>query len=170
MPGAADAADDEGRCLKAEVEILRNHARQIATAPAQLLPQTDASPLHKEGAEGTESLQAHSPDQTLASQQQQQQQGEPQRSGSASEMELAAVEQGLSALDEQITAAALRYKTSQQLGCAHSSDGYRQTSLLGQFGRGVQAPVCIKAAIICTLSTSDFAAQLVCPPMLCTSS
>lgn len=98
MPGAADAADDEGRCLKAEVEILRSHARQNATALAQLVPQTNASPLHQEGAKGTNSLQTHSPDQ----------QGEPQGSGSASEMELAAVEQGLSALDEQITAAALR--------------------------------------------------------------
>jgi hypothetical protein len=125
MPGAADAADDEGRCLKAEVEILRSHARQNATALAQLVPQTNASPLHQEGAKGTNSLQTHSPDQMLPTHQQQwqwqdqqqqqqqqdqqqRQQGEPQGSGIASEMELAAVEQGLSALDEQITAAALR--------------------------------------------------------------
>ncbi len=131
MSGAADAADDEGRCLKAEVEILRSHARQNATALAQLVPQTDALPLRQEGANGTDSLQMYSPDQTLATQQQwqghqqqqqvqqqqqqqklqwqeEQQQGEAQGSGSASDMELAAVEQGLSALDEQITAAALR--------------------------------------------------------------
>ena len=112
-PGAADAADDEGRCLKAEVEILRSHARQNATALAQLVPRHDASPLHQQGANGIYSLQTHSPDQILATRQQQrqqlqQQQGEPQESGSASKMELAAVEQGLSALDEQITAAALR--------------------------------------------------------------
>ncbi len=134
MPGAADAADDEGRCLKAEVEILRSHARQNVKALAQLAPRTDAFPLRQEGAKDSDSLQTHSPDQRLAIQQQQwqwqaqqqqqqdrqqqqqqqlqwqeeQQQGEPQGSGSASEMELAAVEQGLSALDEQITAAALR--------------------------------------------------------------
>ena len=136
MPGAADAADDEGRCLKAEVEILRSHARQNVKALAQLVPQTNTSPLRQEGAQDSDSLQTHSPDQRLATQQQQwqwedrpqlqqdqqqqqqqrqkqqqqqqQQQGEPQGSGSASEMELAAVEQGLSALDKQITAAALR--------------------------------------------------------------
>ncbi|KAL0036839.1 hypothetical protein WJX77_001412 [Trebouxia sp. C0004] len=122
---ALDAADDEGRCLKAEVEILRSYARQNATALAQLVPQTEASALHQKGATGSDLLQTHSPGQTLPTQQQhwqqqwqdqqqqQQQQGEPHGSGSATEMELAAVEQGLSALDEQISAAALRLTGSE---------------------------------------------------------
>ncbi len=71
MPGAADAADDEGRCLKAEVEILRSHARQNVKALAQLVPQTNTSPLRQEGAKGSDSLQTHRPDQRLATQQQQ---------------------------------------------------------------------------------------------------
>ena len=130
---AADAADDEGRCLKAEVEILRSHARRNATALAQLAPETDAQPLHSPGADATGPWHMHSADQVLPSheqtqqlqnrgqagtattaatqqvQQQAQQQHKEAASGSASEAELAAVEEGLSALEEQITAAALRY-------------------------------------------------------------
>lgn len=141
---AADAADDEGKCLKAEVEILRSHARRNATALAQLAPQTDAQPLPSPGTHATSPWHMQSSDEVLPSHEQQQQrqcmgqagvpmtaatqqvqqQGQQQQhkeaaSGSASEAELAAVEEGLSALEEQITAAALRYGfVAQKLNCA----------------------------------------------------
>ena len=139
----ADAADDEDRCLKAEVEILRSHARGNANShsqhlPSQHLPSVEgtttpavsAAQTHN-GMPGCSSVTAHLldsldtqqaiavvcntaaaqhvPKQQHGSAQQQQQQQSHQSSGGASEVELAAVEQGLSALDQQITAAALRY-------------------------------------------------------------
>ena len=135
---AADAADDEGRCLKAEVEILRSHARRNATALAQLAPQTDAQPLPSSGSHATGPWHMHSADQvspsheqqqqlqnrgqatpTTAATQQAQQYHKQAASGSASEAELAAVEEGLSALENQITAAALRYGfIAQKVNCA----------------------------------------------------
>ena len=157
----ADAADDEGKCLKAEVEILRSQARRNADTLSQHLSPTEVLPTAVLPA-ANNSMQATSPaaapwaeglpmQQTLAGacsaaaqkekpaqqqqhwqqqhsqpqqhaqqqlhswqqQQQQLQQQHGQSSGEASsELELAAVEQGLSALDHQITAAALRYALS----------------------------------------------------------
>ena len=135
-----DAADDEDRCLKAEVEILRGHARRSTASCSQHLPSpedalTPEVPAARSinGMPGCrlatapllDSLEAqqtganacsiaatqHSPRQQpgFTKQHHQQQQQSHQSSGEASEVELAAVEQGLSALDQQITAAALRY-------------------------------------------------------------
>ena len=138
---SADAADDEGRCMKAELEILRNQARRNAASLAQHLPcsmdlptspetptmqmhdgmQSDkaATPCLTDEAQrsGTAAVQIQS--QGGQGQRQGQGQGhsqgqgqrQGQSSGEASEAELAAVEQGLSALEQQITAAALRYAT-----------------------------------------------------------
>jgi len=129
---ASDAADDEGKCLKAEVEILRSHAKRNADALAQLAVESDPMPLQLQARHTAACLQGGNASQMpfRSTEQQQQQQPEQQLlhcseqsrgvmqsrqpsqqqqgSGCASEMELAAVEEGLSALEQQITAAALR--------------------------------------------------------------
>lgn len=117
---SADAADDEGKCLKAELDILRSHARRSAS---QHLPssgdlpvsETPAIQMHddiqSDNASSVSSLHGGQQSGTVAVQPlaEQQQQGQGQSAGQGSEAELAAVEQGLSALEQQITAAALRY-------------------------------------------------------------
>ena len=139
---ASDAADNEGKCLKAEVEILRSHARRNVSALAQLAAGTDCSLQPSPASQTLHCLQrsrhgdvlstANQPGQnqrllhcshhaTQAELQQQRQsacstsggvalgqQQAQQGSESASEQELAAVEEGLSALEHQITSAALR--------------------------------------------------------------
>ena len=137
---ASDAADDEGKCLKAEVEILRSHARRTVSALAQLAVGTDCSLQPSPVSQTLDCLQRrsrHEDDLSTANQpgqnqrllhcshhaagaelQQQRQSacstsggvalGQQQGSESASELELAAVEEGLSALEHQIISAALR--------------------------------------------------------------
>ena len=157
----ADAADDEGKCVKAELDILRTQARRNAHSLAQHLPcsvdlpssETLAMQMHGgmqsnkaatvclseepeqstpaanqlQVQEGQDHRKMQDQGQSQGQMQRQgqrqmqdqgqmqdpgqglgQRQGQGQSSGGRSEAELAAVEQGLSVLEQQITAAALR--------------------------------------------------------------
>ena len=139
----ADAADDEGKCVQAELDILRNQARRNARSLAQHLPSSVDLPapevlpiqMHdgtqsntaataclsdelQQSTSGASQTQLQEGQDQGQRQRQGQSQGQGQRqghcqrrgqsSGGGSEAELAAVEHGLSALEQQITAAALR--------------------------------------------------------------
>ena len=185
----ADAADDEGKCVKAELDILRNQARRNAHSLAQHLPcsvdlpspETLAMQMHR-GMPSNKAATAclsNEPQQMIPAasqlqvqeqqgqwqmqdpgqmqdqgqmQNQGQDQGRGQREGlgqsssGRSEAELAAVEQGLSALEQQITAAALRYasQTRKCYGICMCASRIRLT-------RGIRATWLACCAISCAL-------------------
>ena len=170
MLRTADAADDEGRCVKAELEVLRSHARRSGSRhlpSSGHLPGSETLAMHMDdSSQNDDALSVSSQHegqqsgtvavQPLAEQQQQGQgqlQGRGQGqipAGQGSEAELAAVEQGLSALEQQITAAALRYLSGAKSGTKQQrTDG--NIVLLGSMTTGHHSS---KDQSVCTCNHS----------------